>query len=869
MMSQGSLPPSPFPDSPSTQAQYDSIVAQLGHKGLLSTDWQAFLDHVTSTIQHVLGLDCIVGWFELLPNHSACMLQAGTGWHETMVGQAIVSAHGNSIFGYILSQKDTVIIKDLWVETRFSGLPILHNHGIVSGICWPVQWKNHGVAILGIFNTKFRSFSDDIQNFLQNIVTILTTVFRKYREQEELYLLQRAVEASTNGIVIVDAMESNMPIIYVNPGFEALTGYDRQDVLGKNCRFLQGDNSSQSGLETIRHAIEHGEACEATLQNYRKDGTLFWNYLQISPVHNVEDQLTHFIGIQTDITQSRQYEEELNHIFQLSSDLICSSNFDGYFKWVNPAFEAILGYSRDYLTSMPYFTLVHPDDRSKTLEAIERLKQGKPIINFENRYQCQEGNYRWISWNAVPLLEQGSIYALGRDISDQKVMQEQIHHQAFHDFLTGLPNRRQLMATLQTYLTPQGCANQSFSLFFLDLDRFKIINDSLGHSMGDRLLVALVKRLKLALRPQDILVRWGGDEFIVFLPHINQKKDVLIIAQAIHSQLQDCLNIQGHEIFTSVSIGIVLSNDLPQNIPVTVDDLLRYADTALHQAKSRGKGKSVLFHHNMPDVAIARLHMETDLRRALDRQEFFLEYQPIVNLHTNHLESFEALIRWQHPQRGRINPGHFLPIVEEADLAVALGEWVLETACQQLKIWRRQYPQAAAHLSVSVNLSPRQFKQVDVLQSVQQALVKAQVPGSCLKLEITEDAFLDTVDLERAAQILHQLKLSQVKVCLDDFGTGYSSLNYLHRLPVDVLKIDGSFIRPLCKLPEQNTIVRSIIQLAHNLHIQTVAEYVETPIQVQQLQDFGCDFGQGSHFAMAMTADRAAAWIEHQGRPQS
>lgn len=438
-----------------------------------------------------------------------------------------------------------------------------------------------------------------------------------------------------------------------------------------------------------------------------------------------------------------------------------------------------------------------------------------------------------------------------------KLMQatEQLQHDAFHDALTNLPNRALFMQLLEhTMHLSQRYTNRFYAVLFIDLDRFKMINDSLGHTLGDELLKGVAQRLQACVRDSDTVARFGGDEFAILLEELSEVNEAIEVAKRIHHQFSLPFNIQGYEMFTAVSIGIAPSTIQYQQ-PTHV---LRDADTAMYHAKAQGRNGYAIFDPEMQTQVTARLQIESDLRRALETQEFCLHYQPIVSLATGSLRGFEALVRWNHPQRGMISPIEFIPIAEETGLIIPLGWWVLQEACQQLSQWIAQFPRVPP-LVMNVNLSAIQLKQVELLERLEQILQATCIPRECLKLEITESCILETSTLE--AQRLKQLKDLGIGLCIDDFGTGYSSLSRLHEFPIDTLKIDRSFVQNLSRNSSET--VQMIVTLAHSLEMDVVAEGIETTAELETLRELGCEFGQGYLFSPPRTCQTASEWLKN------
>ena len=451
---------------------------------------------------------------------------------------------------------------------------------------------------------------------------------------------------------------------------------------------------------------------------------------------------------------------------------------------------------------------------------------------------------------------------LNRHIAEQerissqlKESKEHFRHAAFHDTLTNLPNRALLAENLKFVIErAKQHEDYQFAVLFLDLDRFKNVNDSLGHSIGDQLLIAMARRLESCTREADMVARLGGDEFAVLLDGIPDQNEAARMGQRIQEKLQSPFNLSGHEVFTTTSIGIALSStgyDHPEN-------MLRDADTAMYRAKAKGKACYEIFDKGMHTHAVYLLQMENDLRRAIEREELRVHYQPIVSLDSGQLAGFEALVRWQHPERGFINPSDFIPLAEDTGLIVPLGLWVLRRACEQLGQWQWQSA-ANRSLFMSVNLSGKQVARPKLVSEIRQVLEETRIDPKYLKLEITESAVMENA--ETAVQLLRRLKALGVQLSIDDFGTGYSSLGYLHRFPVNTLKVDRSFVGRIGEAAENIEIVRTIISLAENMGMEVVAEGVETLSQLAQLRKLNCRYGQGYLFSRPVDAESVSTWI--------
>lgn len=443
---------------------------------------------------------------------------------------------------------------------------------------------------------------------------------------------------------------------------------------------------------------------------------------------------------------------------------------------------------------------------------------------------------------------------LNQEIAKRETAQELLKYMAMHDPLTDLPNRTLFLNCLQdTIQQAQDHPEQSFALLFLDCDRFKAVNDALGHLVGDQFLVAIAKRLKACVG-DHLLARLGGDEFTILLRNIPNEQIAINIAHSIQQSLREPFDIDGYEFFISASIGVVMSQ-LDYKQPA---EMLRDADTAMYRAKALGRARHVMFDASMHEDVQNILQLETDLRRAIERQEFVLNYQPIVALDTGMITGFEALVRWISPDLGFVSPGKFIPLAEDTGLIIPLGEWVLREACCQLRAWQTANV-TDIPLTMSVNLSVKQFSQANLIDMIDQILAETQLPAHCLKLEITESAIMENSD--SAAKILDQLRDRHIHLSIDDFGTGYSSLSYLHRFPVDTLKVDRSFVCRLDTADGNIAIVQAIVTLAQTMGMDVVAEGIETIEQQRHLQTLGCEYGQGYLFCKPVNSEIASEML--------
>ena len=549
---------------------------------------------------------------------------------------------------------------------------------------------------------------------------------------------------------------------------------------------------------------------------------------------------------------------------------------DGLWDWhlqtghayFSPRWKSMLGFGEDDIGHDPeaWLALIHADDIDSFRAQLNdpRTLSGAPL-NAEYRIRTRAGDYRWMLCRGMavrdrdgrPLRMAGS----QTDIHDRKLAEERLLRDSLHDGLTGLPNRNLIIHRLhQAIDRMQRQSSRRFAVLFLDLDRFKNVNDSLGHTTGDKLLIEFGRRLGLCCRPHDTLARLGGDEFVLLLEDIDEEMDAIRVADRIQRHFATPFVISGYELFMNCSIGIALSAPGYRH----PDELLRDADTAMYRAKADGKACYALFDSDMHHRAVAALDMESSLRRSIDRQAFVLHYQPVIELETGRIAAFEALIRWPHETRGLIPPTEFIPLAEETGLILPIGRWALREACRQLRRWQGA-DERLAKLGIGVNLSARQFSDEGLVGQVADVLAETGLPPACLTLEITESILM--VNAQVALARLNPLRAMGVRISMDDFGTGYSSLSYLQRFPIDTLKIDQSFIGAMTHTIEGAEIVRAILNLGKALHLEVIAEGADSAEQVAMLRAMGCPLTQGYFFSRPLPEHEAAAMLMRKGGP--
>ncbi|MCE8002350.1 EAL domain-containing protein [Halomonas sp. MCCC 1A11081] len=560
----------------------------------------------------------------------------------------------------------------------------------------------------------------------------------QHRRETELRILQRSVEASINGIIIVDAQTESLPVIYVNEAFERITGYRRDEVLGRNCNFLQGSETDPEAVAQMSQALAEQRDINVTLCNYRKDGTPFWNNLYLAPVRDGEGVVTHFVGIQHDISERKSYEAKLSF-------------------------------------------------------------------------------------------------------------------HASHDALTGLANRSLFEDHLLHDVQLAKRHGRTLAVLFVDLDDFKPINDSLGHEVGDQVLIQVAQRLADELDPGDTLARFGSDEFVILLPELAREESAIRLVERLLACIRRPFRVGEHELYIGASVGIAFLQDELEN-PV---ELIQQADMAMYRAKQKGRNAWECFTSDINEEVSARMALRNDLQEAIEAENFELHYQPLLDARSGDVVGVEALVRWKHPVKGYLSPGLFIPLAEDTGQIGPISEWVLRQACRDMC---RLAVEGYGHHRVSVNLSPLQFRRPNFLSNLQQALLETGLSPEYLELELTEGILM--ADSAAAVETLHRLRDMGVEVSIDDFGTGFSSLSYLKQLPIGKIKIDRSFVRDIASSRHDGAIVQGIISMAHHLGLAVVAEGIEESEQRDFLAAHGCDVFQGFFFARPMPLAKLRVYLE-------
>ncbi|MBC7472774.1 MAG: EAL domain-containing protein [Candidatus Sericytochromatia bacterium] len=775
-----------------------------------------------------------------------------------------VDAHGENIDFFMQNTPSEAILNGNLVfypnrlQYLFPKDPLLKNNNIESYIGIPMfDAEKNIIGHLGVMHNKPIKENSVHQSILKFMSQRVAMELIRKKSEEVIKESEEKFRQLTNSLPhTIFEMDKNYKFTFVNNYVYNSFGYKALEMLDSMSMYdILAIEEKEKADENVKKVLNGENIDFSEYSALKKDLTLFPVLIYYSPVFNKEHIISGVRAVIVDISKLRSTEKALKDSEERYSLTFKSIN-DGFWDWniitnemyFSPRWKYMLGYEdHEIINSLDqWFNRVHHDDLINLKEKLDSYVNNL-FGGFEQEYRIlhKNGKYVWFlaKGNAVKD-SKGTIYRVFGsqiDINQHKVNEkllENLLHNASHDFLTGLPNRSMFLEKLEkSIFKSKSKKDYNFAVLFVDIDRFKVINESLGHNIGNILLVEAAIKLQLCLRPEDTIARFGSDEFAILIEEIESSNDALNVAKRIQKEMIVPFLLNEHEIFVSLSIGISTSSTNYEGS----EEIIRDAEIAMRRAKNIGRSRYELFDSDMHTQALELLQIETDLRYAIERKEFVLYYQPIISLKTGKITGFEALIRWIHPKKGIIGSDIFIPIAEETGMIIPIGVWVLQEACQQIKIWQTKFDNNV--LTMSINISGKQFSSSKLLDNISQTIIDTKVDPVNIKLEITESTIMENAD--KARSMLEQIRELNIQLQIDDFGTGYSSLSYLHRFPVNSLKIDRSFVSRIGANDENVEIVRTIVSLAKNLNMEAIAEGIETFEQLKKLKSLDCEYGQG------------------------
>jgi len=973
----------------------ESLLYQIARDTQMERPLQEMLEDVCRELVHTFGYAAVL--IGLKAKDGSITLSAQSGyppelfselkirWDDSLEGQGAFGKAIRSGLPQIHILRNNPIFKPWW--------PVLEALSLRSIGVFPLQAKGETLGVLALYASREDYFDPERVARVLSVATQLAMAISRSGKLQQLHILNTAIRASANAIVVT---ERTGKILWANPAFTQLTGYDGEKVLGQNPRFLKSGRQDQAFYEQMWQTISAGEVWHGELLNRRADGTLYNEEMTITPVRGKNQEIQQFIAVKQDISERltsqkalRESEEQFHDmfetmksavaVFKLSEDgqdfifmdfnraaeqienlsrsqvigfslkqiypmaeavgylklcqqvystgetlefpafyyedqrsqgwregviyklttgklvllyddvtqrvineqalwqekeraqvtlasigdAVLTTDVQGKITYLNSVAETMTGWTNEEAQSLPVERVfdIYPENSQLVLEQpIHQCLREQRTIALANHAMLRQRDGQpsfQIEDSAAPIRDReqqviGAVLVF-HDVSEKRALLRSLSHQAHHDALTDLPNRLLFKDRAHQAILQARRQKEQVAVLFLDLDDFKLVNDTLGHAAGDNLLCLVGERLQASLRQEDTVARQGGDEFLILLPKLSSEQQAAQVVQKLLEMLAAPFQISEQEIYITASLGIAI-------YPVDgedPEDLIRHADMAMYQAKAEGSNHYHFYTSALNKRLSERLALQNELRRGLERQEFMLYYQPQYRLSDRQLCGMEALVRWQHPDRGLLLPGSFISIAEESGLILPLGAWVLRTACAQNKQWQEQgYPP----IRVAVNLSARQFRQKDLVRQIAEILTVTGLESQWLELEITESLSMENV--EQSIETLQNLKMMGICLAIDDFGTGFSSLSYLSRFPLNTLKIDRSFIMVLNGRPDGQAIVSTIIQLAQTLGLNVIAEGVETEEQLDFLRTKGCDQVQGFLLARPMPVEKMVNYFE-------
>lgn len=848
--------------------------------------WLGQMPTFQAAIGEALRLICLsTGWVfaeAWLPNPEQTRLDCSPVWFTQpqstlspfnpfrLVSQQLTFLPGQGLPGRVWQSQQPEWLPDTSQATdqEFLRVPIAAEMGLKAALGVPVLADEQVLGVLVFFMTEAQ-FED--QDALETVVAI-TAELGMWRSpappepppQTEVFL-RLLLDSLPISIFWKDRQSTYLGC---NQHFARMVGIPVAEIPGKTDYDLPYPHSAVERFrQQDRQIIESGQAKMNLLESTTlKNGKQLWLNVNKIPIRDSQQQIIGVMGTLEDVTDRhqaefvlQQAEQKYRSIFENAVEGIFQTTRSGHYLMVNPMLAKIYGYDSPEdlmatLTDIEHQLYVNSNRRR---EFIQQIQEQGSIRGFESEVYRKDGSVIWVSESARAIRDEyGQVVGYEgtvEDITNRKQAEATIRYQAFHDLLTGLPNRTLFNDRLPLALSHAQRSNMILAVMFMDLDRFKVINDTLGHAIGDQLLQEVAYRLSRCLREGDTVSRWGGDEFTLLLPQISTPEDASKIAQRLIEALRPAFELSGHTLHVSSSIGVALYPHDGED----AQTLLKNADAALYRAKDQGRNGYQFYTPAINSKASELLALENSLHDALERQEFIIYYQPQINTTTGEITQMEALVRWQHPDLGFVSPAVFIPLAEENGLIVPIGEWVLRTACAQHRIWQDM---GLPSLRIAVNLSARQFHQQRLLETVSQILTEVALDPACLELEIAETTAMHDVNF--TASLLQQLRTMGVHLSVDDFGTGYSALSYLKNFPLNTIKIDQSFIQDVTIDERDRAIVAAVIALGRGLNLNVVAEGVETQAQLAVLSSLGCEEMQGYLFSQPMPAAQATHFLQ-------
>ena len=835
-----------------------------------------------------------------LPDENAQVLNYSTAWfspeknkldpYPVSLGQFkhksydFTFAPNIGLPGKVWATQQSLWLEDVSSEPLFLRNQLALESGLKAGFGVPIVANNEVVAVLVFFTRQSLPQDNNWLSLVETVACQLGAVFKHKQMELELQESQRQLTSlidSTAGAFFRISYNQDWGKDYISDTCQNLTGYSSSELIvngNLNLAKITHPLDLQLVISNIKHSLKHRLSYVVEYRIFTQDNQQKWLWEKGKGIYDQQGTLLGIEGCLNDISDRKQIESALveaenryRDTFENAIEGIFQITAHGYYLNANQSLAKIYGYRnpqelKKNLNNIKNSLYVKEERRKKF---ILLLTENEVITNFESQVYRQDGSIIWISENAraVRDLNGNLLYYEGtvEDITNYKEAQEKLHRQALFDHLTKLPNRtlflQHLGEIIQQWKQASPSQSDEFGLLFLDCDRFKAINDSLGHSIGDLLLIEIAQRLQNCIGQKDLVARLGGDEFTILCPKVKELTGLIKLASKIETAFQAPFPIQQHQLFCSMTVGILFSGniDAEELQSLTPAQALQYADTALYQAKYQAKCVYQVFQAEMHNEALAELQIEMELRQALNQEQFVIHYQPIVELNGGKVCGFESLIRWQHPDKGLILPDHFIPIAEQTGLITPISFWVLKQACFQLAKWHqhlRTNNYAIENLPLlSINLSCQEFDDQEFIAQLDQILAETEVNPQYIKLEITESYCISRQN--SASDILEQIKARKIQLWIDDFGTGYSSLSYLHRLPINGLKLDRSFILDMEENSVKIKIVKAILNLATDIGLQVVAEGIENQAHLEKLQNIGCELGQGYLFAKPLYREDA------------